>query len=344
RRALVAPAHEDRVLSAEDNGGGQGRASRGERAGRLPTHAASRAALPTRRSVAAEGRGTRRPQLRPGARRVRPGRAPLQGGGEGGRAAPHSQPGPESHRAGDGGLVRRLQLPGRVLPEARAPGRIRHPRGLGCHAGAGDRAVRKRARMNASEALGRLKRLRVPAATTADAAAVLGVSGEAASHMLRRLARSGLVTPLRKGLWALAERPDPLALAEYVTAPYPSYLSLQTALYQHGMIEQIPSMIFLVSLARTARIETGLGTFSVHHVQPVFFAGFEQLPGSGIKLARPEKALVDFLYLAPTRARLFAALPEIELPRSFRRRAAHEWVERIPSQRLRTIAANGLRR
>src|SRR5713101_9361099 len=113
--------------------------------------------------------------------------------------------------------------------------------------------------MNASEALGRLKRLRVPAATTADAAAVLGLSGEAASHTLRRLARSGLVTPLRKGLWALADRSDPLALAEYVTAPYPSYLSLQTALYQHGMVDQIPSMIFVVSLARSARIETGSG-------------------------------------------------------------------------------------
>ena len=135
--------------------------------------------------------------------------------------------------------------------------------------------------MNASEALGRLKRLRVPAATTADAAAVLGVSGEAASHMLRRLARSGLVTPLRKGVWALADRPDPLALAEYVTTPYPSYLSLQTALYRHGMIEQIPSMIFLVSLARSGRVETGLGTYSVHHVQPAFFDGFESLPDSG---------------------------------------------------------------
>ena len=87
--------------------------------------------------------------------------------------------------------------------------------------------------MNASEALGRLKKLRVPAATTADAAAVLGISVEAASHTLRRLANSGLITSLRKGVWALVERPDPLALADYVTAPYPSYLSLQTALYQH---------------------------------------------------------------------------------------------------------------
>jgi predicted transcriptional regulator of viral defense system len=196
--------------------------------------------------------------------------------------------------------------------------------------------------MNATEALGRLRSLRVPAVTTADAAAVLGISGQAASHALRRLARNGLVTPVRKGAWALDERPDPLALAEYVTAPYPAYLSLQTALYRHGMIDQIPSMIFLVSLARTARIETPLGTYSVHHVQPALFGGFESLPGSGIRLATPEKALVDFLYLSPTRARLFARLPELELPRGFRRSEARRWVQRIPSRRLRTIVARRL--
>ena len=195
--------------------------------------------------------------------------------------------------------------------------------------------------MNASEALGRLKSLRVPAATTADAAAVLGLSVTATSHLLKRLARAGLATPLRKGVWALAERPDRLALGEYVTAPYPAYLSLQTALYQHGMIEQIPSMIYLVSLARTRRVETALGTYSVHHVQPASFDGFEVLPDSGVKLARPEKALVDFLYLSPTRG-LFAALPELELPRGFRPRAAREWIRRIPSKRLRTIVASRL--
>jgi predicted transcriptional regulator of viral defense system len=196
--------------------------------------------------------------------------------------------------------------------------------------------------MNASEALGRLKSLRVPAATTADVAAVLGLSSTATSHMLKRLGHAGLVTPLRKGVWALAERPDRLALAEYVTAPYPAYLSLQSALYQHGMIEQIPSMIYLVSLARSARVDTALGTYSVHHVQPAFFDGFQVLPDSGVKLALPEKALVDFLYLSPTRGRLFAALPELDLPRGFRRSAAREWLRHIPSKRLRTIVSRRL--
>jgi predicted transcriptional regulator of viral defense system len=159
---------------------------------------------------------------------------------------------------------------------------------------------------------------------------------------MRRLAKSGLVTPIRKGVWALGEQPDPLALAEYVTAPYPGYVSLQTALYRHGMIDQIPSMIFIVSLARSVRIKTPLGTYSVHHVQPAFFDGFTTLPGSIIKLATPEKALVDFLYLSPTRGRLFAALPEVELPRGFRRSEARRWAQRIPSRRLRTIVARKL--
>jgi len=196
--------------------------------------------------------------------------------------------------------------------------------------------------MNAREALGRLRGLRVPAVTTGDAAAVLGISIEAASHTLRRLALAGLVSPVRKAVWALDDRPDPLALGEYVTAPYPSYVSLQTALYRHGMVTQIPTMIYLVSLARTCNVETKLATYSVHHVQPEFFGGFEHDPGSGVKLASPEKALVDFLYLSPTRSRLFAALPELELPRSFRRREAQRWVGRIPSGRMRTIVEREL--
>jgi predicted transcriptional regulator of viral defense system len=160
--------------------------------------------------------------------------------------------------------------------------------------------------------------------------------------MLRRLSKAGLVTAFRKGVWALVERPDPLAMAEYATTPYPAYVSLQTALYQRGLIEQIPSMIYLVSLARTARVKTAAGTYSVHHVQPVLFGGFEVLPDSGIKLALPEKALVDSLYLSPTRGRLFASLPEIEIPRGFRRAEAKKWISRIPSARVRTIVAGRL--
>ena len=63
--------------------------------------------------------------------------------------------------------------------------------------------------MNARDALGRLRALRVPAVTTADTAALLGISVQAASQALRRLAGSGRLSPVRKGLWALRNDPDP---------------------------------------------------------------------------------------------------------------------------------------
>jgi len=63
----------------------------------------------------------------------------------------------------------------------------------------------------------------------------------------------------------------------------------------------------------------------------------------GVQLARPEKALLDLLYLTPARSRLFAALPEVELPPRFGRREAGRWLRRIPSGPRRTLVQRKLR-
>lgn len=192
--------------------------------------------------------------------------------------------------------------------------------------------------MNSPEALARLRRLSVPTVTTADAAAVLRLSTAAASHTLRRLTRAELMVSVRRGLWVLDRDIDPLLLPEYLTAPYPSYVSLQTALYRHGLISQIPSITYAVTLSRNRRIVTPFGVYSFHHFPPELFGGWAVSPASGVKLATPEKALADFLYLTPTRTRLFAALPELDLPAAFRIAKTRAWLRRIPSRRLRTIA------
>lgn len=196
--------------------------------------------------------------------------------------------------------------------------------------------------MTAGEALARLRALGVPVVTTSDARTVLGLSGSAASHTLRRLARVGLVVPVRNGLWALDRELDPLLLAEHLSAPYPSYVSLQTALYRHGMISQVPSVVYAVTLGRDRRYRTPFGPYSFHHLPPELFGGWATPPRSGLKLATPEKALADYLYLTPTRSRLFSALPELELPPRFSIEMTRGWLERIPNRRLRTIARRRL--
>ncbi len=190
--------------------------------------------------------------------------------------------------------------------------------------------------MNAREAYGRLRRLGVPVLETSDAAAVFEQSPDAASRTLTRLAEAGLVTPVRHGVWWIDSTLDPYRLPEYLTAPFPSYLSLQTALHLHGVIEQVPHVFYVVSLARTQRLVTRAGTFSIHHVAPEVFGGFEET-AQGVKLATPAKAIFDTAYLSGGRSRLFTSLPEVELPTGFRMSDIERWIARIPSARSRTL-------
>ena len=196
--------------------------------------------------------------------------------------------------------------------------------------------------MRLVDVLGALESLDASAFTTRDAASRLGVPNGHASVSLARLRAAGRVVRLRHGVWALPNRVDALALPECLTAPFPAYVSLQSALYLHGMVSQVPAVTYAVTLARTRRFVTPLGTVSLHHVRPTFFFGYEDAGRSGGRLATPEKALVDFLYLAPARSGLFRALPEVEWPRTFRASVARSMVNRIELAGRRTAVARSL--
>lgn len=196
--------------------------------------------------------------------------------------------------------------------------------------------------MRPSDAYARLLDLGVATVETADVAAALRVTTSAATKLLGRLAAAKLIVRLRSGLWLLARTArDPYSLAEAVTAPMPSYVSLQTALYLHGMIEQVPGVIYVASLARTQTIKTSAGVFSVHHIAPELFDGFE-IRSDGTKVATPEKALFDVIYLSGARSRLFAHLPELELPARFRHALLRQWAMRIAAPRKRSMVETRL--
>jgi predicted transcriptional regulator of viral defense system len=183
----------------------------------------------------------------------------------------------------------------------------------------------------------KLLKMNVAVFQTSDAAACLNIESAHASKLLARLSSAGHLVHLSRGLWAFKNRVEPLALPEYLTDPFPSYVSLQSALYYHDMISQIPAITYAVSISRTKIYDTPLGVVSIHHVHPSFFFGFESI-GKGIaKMATPEKALIDFLYLSPAKSNLFRALPEIEIPKSFTIKEAHTIMSRIRSARRRNL-------
>jgi predicted transcriptional regulator of viral defense system len=194
--------------------------------------------------------------------------------------------------------------------------------------------------MKPTDAYADLLRLNRPVVETREAATRLGLSVPAASQQLRSLERSGIVRRLRRGLWLLRPDSEPFALPAYLTAPYPAYVSLWSALARHAMIEQVPRQVYVASLARTRQVQTSIGDFSIHHLAPELFGGYAPMREGG-HLATPEKALFDTVYLLTPRGGE-VRLPELELPEDFDEDQLHEWTHRIHRPRLRTMVRREL--
>jgi predicted transcriptional regulator of viral defense system len=190
------------------------------------------------------------------------------------------------------------------------------------------------------EAYGDLVRMGRPVLSTREAATRWQADRVTAGRRLRAIEEAGLARHLRRGLWALDPEMEPFALAHFLTAPFPAYVSLWSALARHGLIEQIPRQISVASLDRSRRIETSVGAYLVHHLAGEVFGGFEGTEGSGY-LATPEKALFDTIYVRAA-AGGQAYFPELSLPRDFDRAALRSWTDRIPTPRLRTLVSRGI--
>jgi predicted transcriptional regulator of viral defense system len=197
--------------------------------------------------------------------------------------------------------------------------------------------------VNQSEALRRIQDLAVPTVETRDVSALLGVTPANASVILGRLATKGFMGRLARGRWSVGPETRPDDLPERLTTPSPAYLSLQSALFRRGLIEQIPEVVYAVTLGRARRIRTARATVSLHRLPPELFGGFVVEP-NGTKVASAEKALFDFVYLSPTKTRLFAALPELEIPAGFRWSELQQWAKRIAGRNRRTFVERRLAR
>jgi predicted transcriptional regulator of viral defense system len=195
--------------------------------------------------------------------------------------------------------------------------------------------------MKTIEAFSRIMEFKQPVLHTFDVSAILKIAPQYASQLLCRLSHENLIIPLKRGLWLFDKAYDPYQLTPYLTAPSPCYLSLYTALYFHAMISQIPDVIYVITVARAHRRITNIGNYSFHHVNPDFFFGFV-VSNHHIRLATPEKALIDTLYLIPARSKLFHSLPELTLPDDFNMNTARDIIARIPSKRTRSLVSTRL--
>lgn len=120
---------------------------------------------------------------------------------------------------------------------------------------------------------------------------------EAVRTQLYRLAKRGLITPIKRGLYCFDKsKVDELELAGKLYSP--SYISLETALNYYGVIPDIPMAVTSVTPVTTKKIEAGMGVFHYLKIDSRLFFGFSVTP---LVIACKEKALLDYFYLRKIR-------------------------------------------
>lgn len=139
---------------------------------------------------------------------------------------------------------------------------------------------------------------------TSDILTLTGLKASATTQALQRLAGKGLLTQLKRGVWAnrLADPLDPAEAVQHITFPSPSYISLYTALSRQGAIDDVPRAVYAVTTGRPTRLHTPLADFHIHHLPARLFWGFQQSHSSGgtFPMAEKEKAFLDLTYLGLT--------------------------------------------
>lgn len=195
--------------------------------------------------------------------------------------------------------------------------------------------------MNLLNAYQQLKKLE-PTFSTKDAAAILNVSNKYAAIILSRLEKQNTVVHLARGRWAYSDSVDPLILPSILAFPMKAYVSLYSALYYRGIIDQIPSTVFAITNGKTKTIETPLAKISMHSINPALFTGYEMIGKSCILMATAEKALFDTLYLMPAKSNLFKRLTELDIPEDFNFALFKPWLKQVKNKSRRVMIENAL--
>ena len=186
--------------------------------------------------------------------------------------------------------------------------------------------------------------------TTRDFAAANRSSIAAASKRLERIAMSGFLTRIARGIWANTGHPHfhPLACVPHLLGNEQGCVSFLTALHLHGIVSQIPATIQVATTGHTRRLESPVGTYEFLKLKPALL--LDGVDWSDTRqpylIATSEKALLDVFYQSTRKNRRFSSLPELDLTDSgFRVREFERLLRDLPyPARIRSAIESRWRR
>ena len=136
-----------------------------------------------------------------------------------------------------------------------------------------------------------------------------GKSNHALRIALKRLTDHKVIQRICRNYYANpVNRPS---LEEVSAVIYkPSYISLESALSQYGILSQMPYTLTCVTTQLPKIFKTSFGDIRYRQIQQKHFRGF--LQKNGCYIAEPEKAVADYLYFNQKQASQ-GILPEFKM-------------------------------
>lgn len=181
-----------------------------------------------------------------------------------------------------------------------------------------------------------IKKIKRPVFTSFELANISGKSPSTVTQSLNYLEKQGLISKIYRGVWIEKDNKNisPYSIINSLFPFQKVYVSFLSALHLYGIVEQIPQIITLASTAHTKKIRTKLGVFSVHHIAPAFFKGFDWYKKDGsFLIAEPEKAFVDCLYVSFYKKKQFSHFPELHFPKNFKLKKVRDWINEISNEK-----------
>jgi predicted transcriptional regulator of viral defense system len=151
--------------------------------------------------------------------------------------------------------------------------------------------------MNQSYFTAQIKAKNIALFSARDVETLLGVSKVAATFLLFRYAKKGIIIRIKRGLYVFPDAlPPELYLANKLYNP--SYISREFALSYHGIIPETVYEITSVTTKSTRLFETLGKIYSYRKIKKSAFTGYvvEKQRGFTFRIADAEKAFVDTLY------------------------------------------------
>ncbi len=149
---------------------------------------------------------------------------------------------------------------------------------------------------------------------TLDDLRVIFSSQPISSKQLSRWQESGYILKLRNGVYLLEDCKDlvhPFLMANLLYRP--SYVSLESALYEYGFIPDVTQTITSVSAKKTWVTEALNHRFDYKKIKRECFIGYgaRKYLNYDVLMAEPEKAIIDFFYFNKNRLNKAGQIDEL---------------------------------